>query len=198
MVKCTSLTHSNLKRKQSRLRWFTMPRSSSSENSKTMETGSIDTPPPSKWTPFREHPSSSQKRGIENVSGCTRPDNKVRREHPHNLGHGHVHRRWTWTWSPPTDERLSARRTIFRVSYTRVYHQKIVNNSQATTRWHVHWTQLITPKFRDTLEPKITSELESFSASFWCLPTLIDESFKIKLTIIQWGQEIWSRISKKI
>ncbi len=45
MVKRTSLTHSNLKRKRSRLRWFTMPRHSSSENSKTMEAGSIDTPP---------------------------------------------------------------------------------------------------------------------------------------------------------
>ncbi len=45
MVKRKSLTQSNLKRKRSRLRWFTMPRRSSSEDSETMEAGSIDTPP---------------------------------------------------------------------------------------------------------------------------------------------------------
>jgi hypothetical protein len=45
MVKRTSLTQSNLKHKRSRLRWFTMPRRSSSEDSETMEAGSTDTPP---------------------------------------------------------------------------------------------------------------------------------------------------------
>ncbi len=40
-----SITHCNLKRKRSKLRWFTMPRRSSSDDSETMEVGSSNTPP---------------------------------------------------------------------------------------------------------------------------------------------------------